>query len=141
MKDAGKTEEETVTLYRPTGSDELELVRQSGYAKWPPRLPGQAIFYPVTNEEYAKEIATRWNAKDGKAGYVTRFRVRRSFLERYEIHQVGASYHTEYWIPTVDLEELNRNIVGKIEVIGEYRSPSTRPWRYDRQARQENRKG
>jgi hypothetical protein len=59
----GILSKETVTLYRPTGADELELVRQSGFAKWPPRLPGHLIFYPVTNEEYAKEIATRWNAR------------------------------------------------------------------------------
>jgi hypothetical protein len=101
--------EETVTLYRPTGPDELELVRQSGYTKWPPRLPGQPIFYPVTNENYAKEIATRWNARDGKTGYVTRFEVRKSFMNKYEIHQVGASHHTEWWVPAADLEELNRN--------------------------------
>ena len=66
--------EETVTLYRPTGPDELEFVRQSGYTKWPPRLLEQPIFYPVTNEEYAKEIATRWNARDGKIGYETEWK-------------------------------------------------------------------
>ena len=112
---------ETITLYRPTGPDEVELVRQSGYAKWPPRLPGQPIFYPMRNEEYAREIATRWNVRDGKTGYVTRFEVRKSFMNQYEIHQVGASHHTEWWIPAEDLEELNKNIVGKIEVIGEHR--------------------
>jgi hypothetical protein len=118
--------EETVTLYRPTGPDELELVRQSGCTKWPPRLPGQPIFYPVTNEKYAKEFATRWNARDGKSGYVTRFEVRKSFMNKYEIHRVGASCHTEWWIPAEDLEELNRNIVGKIDVIGEYRALKVR---------------
>ena len=29
--------------------------------------------------------------------------------------------HEEYWIPAKDLEEFNRNIVGKIEVIAEFR--------------------
>lgn len=118
--------EETVTLYRPTGPNELELVRQSRYTKWPPRLPGQLIFYPVTNEEYAKEIATRWNARDGKPGYVTRFEVRKSFMNKYETHQVGATHHTEWWVLAEDLEELNRNIVGKIKVIGEYRGLKVR---------------
>jgi hypothetical protein len=50
-------EEETITLYRPTGMRELELVRESGYRAWPPRLPEQPIFYPVLNEEYATQIA------------------------------------------------------------------------------------
>jgi hypothetical protein len=31
------------------------------------------------------------------------------------------SVQTEWWIPAEDLEELNENIVGLIEVIGEYR--------------------
>ncbi|MBE9205714.1 hypothetical protein IQ244_04145 [Nostoc sp. LEGE 06077] len=113
--------EETVTLYRPTGPKELELVKQSGYTKWPPRLPEQPIFYPVTNEQYAKEIATKWNIRDSGVGYVTRFKVKQEFMNKYEVHQVGASYHTEWWIPAEELEQLNENIVGQIEVIGEYR--------------------
>jgi hypothetical protein len=49
--------EETVTLFRPTGPKELALVAASGFRRCPPRLPGQPIFYPVTNEEYAVQIA------------------------------------------------------------------------------------
>lgn len=112
---------ETITLYRPTGPNELKLVEESGYTKWPARLPEQPIFYPVTNEEYAKEIAIKWNIKDSKVGYVTRFRVRKDFMDKYEIQQVGGKNHTEWWIPADDLDDLNRNIVGLIEVIGEYK--------------------
>lgn len=112
---------ETITLYRPTGPKELELVKESGYKKWPPRLPEQPIFYPVTNEEYAIEITTKWNIKDSGIGYVTRFEVNKEFMDRYEIKCVGASHHTEWWIPAEELEKLNENIVGLIEVIGEYR--------------------
>jgi hypothetical protein len=42
-------ESETVTLWRPTGPEELALVKASGWREWPPRLPGQPIFYPVVN--------------------------------------------------------------------------------------------
>jgi hypothetical protein len=111
---------ETVTLFRPAGPKELELVRQSGFKKWPPRLPEQSIFYPVTNEHYATEITTKWNVPDSGIGYVTRFEVRKEFMDRYETHRVGASHHMEWWIPAEDLEELNSNIVGVIEVIGEF---------------------
>ena len=48
---------DTVTMDRLTGLEELQLVGESGFKKWPPRLPEQPIFYPVTNEEYAKEFA------------------------------------------------------------------------------------
>ena len=31
-------DEEVVTLWRPTGTRELELIAQSGWREWPPRL-------------------------------------------------------------------------------------------------------
>ena len=113
--------EATTTLYRPTGPNELELVKESGFKRWPPRLPGQPIFYPVTNEKYAIEIATRWNIKDSGVGYVTKFEVKTEFMVRYKVEQVGAAHHTEWWVPDAELPELNDNIVGLIEVIGEYK--------------------
>lgn len=42
-------------------------------------------------------------------------------MDRYPIQKVGGASATEWWIPAADLEEFNKNIVGKIEVIGEYR--------------------
>ena len=113
---------EAIEMYRPVGEAELALVEKSDYSLWPPRLPEQPIFYPVTNERYAAEIAERWNARDGKKGFVTRFRVRKRFVDRYEVHQVGASHHTEWWIPAEDLDELNANIIGKIEIMQEFDS-------------------
>ena len=92
-------ETETVTLWRPTGPEELALVEASGWREWPPRLPGQPIFYPVLNEQYATMIARDWNVRQSGAGYVTRFQVRRSFLDRYEVRQVGGRTILEYWIP------------------------------------------
>lgn len=107
----------TVTLYRPTGPQELALVEASGFKRWPPRLPEQPIFYPVTNEQYAIEIARNWNVPASGQGFVTRFEVQRSFMAAYAIHTVGASHHTEWWIPAEELEALNDHIVGLIEVI------------------------
>lgn len=118
--------EETITMYRPVGLKELELVKKSGYKKWPPRLPEQPIFYPVTNRNYAKEI-TKWNCKDYGLGYVTRFKVKKEFANKYEIHQVGSTEHTEWWIPSEDLDELNTNIVGLIEVIEEIKYENNLP--------------
>jgi hypothetical protein len=65
------------------------LVEASGWRRWPPPLPQQPIFYPVLNEEYATMIARDWNVKHSGAGYVTRFEVRRDFLDGYQVHQVG----------------------------------------------------
>ncbi|SPE51055.1 ADP-ribosylation/crystallin J1 [Verrucomicrobia bacterium] len=111
---------EITILYRPVGPKELDLIAASGYREFPARLPEQPIFYPVLNEDYARQIAREWNVPASGSGYVTRFAVRKEFLARYAERQVGASIHREVWIPAQDLAELNRNIVGLIELIAEY---------------------
>ena len=107
-------------LYRPVGQSELDLIAESGYRAFPPRLPGQPIFYPVLNEAYAAEIAERWNVHDkasGYKGYVTRFEIADAFIGRYTVQTVGAVYHREYWIPAEELHAFNQHILGEIEVI------------------------
>ena len=115
--------DQTIVLFRPVGQQELDLIRELNFAAFPPRLPEQPIFYPVLNEEYARQIARDWNAKinEPRVGYVTRFAVRSEFLENYEVQTVGGSTHQEYWIPAEDLAAFNMNIVGLIEVVAEYR--------------------
>jgi hypothetical protein len=113
----------TTVLYRPVGRAELDLIRQSGFREFPPRSPGQPIFYPVLTREYAEQMARDWNAKDkavGFAGYVTRFRVDSAFLSAFTPHHVGSTIHREYWIPAEKLADFNRHIRGRIEVIAEY---------------------
>ncbi|HEY6302039.1 MAG TPA: hypothetical protein VIX14_03135 [Terriglobales bacterium] len=73
-------------LYRPVGKAELNLIQESGYTRFPPRLPHQPIFYPVLSEEYGREIAQKWNIKDeksGYAGYVTKFCVKAKFIQQF----------------------------------------------------------
>lgn len=110
----------TKTLYRPVGPKELALIEASGWKKFPPRLPEQPIFYPVTNEEYALQIARDWNASHDGGGYVTRFEIDADFVQRYPIHTVGSSIHQELWVPADELSEFNRHIVGAIEVIASF---------------------
>jgi hypothetical protein len=75
-----------------------------------------------TRSTRARSLAT--GTPRSGVGYVTRFGVRRDFVERYEIQQVGGRTILEYWIPAEDLEVFNDNIVGVIEVIAEYRPES-----------------
>ena len=74
----------------------------------------------MLNEDYATRIARDWNVKASGVGYVTRFRVRKSFLDHYEVQQVGGQTILEYWIPAEDLEEMNDNIVGTIEEVATF---------------------
>jgi hypothetical protein len=113
---------DTVTLFRPVGPEELELIKQSRFRAFPPRLPHQPIFYPVITEEYAIKIARDWNVQSSGEGYVTKFEIRRTFISRYEIQNAGGERYQEYWIPAAELEEFNLNIVGLIEVVRRYSS-------------------
>lgn len=107
---------EIVTLFRPVGPKELELIRQSGWKRFPPRLPDQPIFYPVMNEAYAIQIAREWNVPASGSGFVTKFAVQKDYVSRFEVQNVGATMHDELWVPAEELEEFNDHIVGLIEV-------------------------
>lgn len=114
------TSQATVTLYRPVGPEELDLIRQADFRAFPPRLPEQPIFYPVLSETYAAKIARDWNVKASGAGYVTRFAVLTTFLAAYPVHEAGGRAHLEYWIPAEELPAFNQAIVGKIEIVAEF---------------------
>ena len=109
-------------LYRPVGTKELELIRESGYTKYPPRLPEQPIFYPVLNEKYAAEIASQWNVKynDDHKGYVTKFEIDDEYFLQFEVHVVGKEYHQELWVLAEELDIFNQHIIGKIQMIKEF---------------------
>ena len=108
-------------LYRPVGIDELKLIADADYRAFPPRLPEQPIFYPVLNFEYAEQIARDWNTKAaGYAGFVTRFEVTDAYAGQFPVQVVGGSQHEELWVPADMLDEFNRHIVGRIEVVASY---------------------
>lgn len=105
------------TLWRPVGPNELRLIEEADMRAFPPRLPEQPIFYPVTTEEYAVKIARDWNVPASGSGFVTRFEVGTAFLDNYDIQDAGGKAHQEYWIPAEDLDAFNAAIVGRIEVV------------------------
>ena len=107
---------ETVTLWRPVGPEELALIRGLGMRGFPPRLPDQPIFYPVISEDYAAKIARDWNRPRSGSGFVTKFKVRKDYLDGYPVREAGGRAHLEYWIPAEDMDRFNAAIVGTIEV-------------------------
>lgn len=114
--------ENHVTLYRPVGTAELELIEKSGWKEFPPRLPDQPIFYPVTNQTYAEMIARDWNVKynDDNKGYVTKFLVDAVVANSYEKKIVGGRECEELWVPAEELPAFNDAIIGEIEVVSRF---------------------
>lgn len=119
--------DEKVILWRPVGPKELALIEAAQMRAFPPRLPEQPIFYPALTENYAVKIARDWNVPASGAGFVTRFEVRKDFLDRYDVQEAGGRAHREYWIPAEDLEAFNAAIVGRIEIVREFRREETAP--------------
>ena len=112
-----------VTLYRPVGQKELDLIKDSGNKRFPPRLEWQPIFYPVMNQAYAEQIALEWNTNDefsGYAGYVTAFDLPDNYLQQFPVQNVGGEIHNELWVPSEQLDEFNNNIVGEIRVVNSF---------------------
>lgn len=110
----------TIKLYRPVGLKELELIMDSGWKKYPPRLSWQPIFYPVLNQAYAAQIAAEWNTRDefsGNCGIVTVFDLLETHFLKYPIQNVGGEIHNELWVPAEELEEFNQNIEGEIRIV------------------------
>ncbi|QDE86161.1 hypothetical protein [Myxococcus xanthus] len=107
----------TLTLYRPVGLKEAELILDSGCSAFPPRLPDQPIFYPVMSAEYARQIARDWNTPDagsGHAGFVTAFDVGTDYVSRFPVRTAGNSLHQELWVPAEELATFNQNIHGPV---------------------------
>ncbi|MCD9016601.1 hypothetical protein [Parachryseolinea silvisoli] len=112
-----------VTLYRPVGGNELMRIIETGMAAFPPRLYWQPIFYPVLNEQYACEIAERWNMRDAdgdSAGFVTAFEIPVSYFKQFEVQTVGLAHHQELWVPAEELTVWNSHILSSIRVTKSY---------------------
>lgn len=108
-------------LFRPVGLEELRAIFEARMRAFPPRLPDEPIFSPVTNEGYATEIARDWNTKAGtKAGFVTRFSLDDAYASKFDRRIVGAKEHEELWVPAEELAALNAHIGGVIEIIGAF---------------------
>lgn len=105
-------------LWRPVGLAELAEIYVSGMKAFPPRLPGQDIFYPVLNRGYADQIARDWNATTTPfAGYVVAFQLPDDYANSFSRHVVGGPEHQELWVPASQMQELNGRIEGEMQLV------------------------
>ena len=74
----------------------------------------------MLSEAYAVKIARDWNVPASGKGYVTRFLVAKTFLDRYRVQEAGGKDHREYWIPAEDLRAFNEAIIGEIAIVAEF---------------------
>ena len=106
----------------------MHLIDGIGMKAFPPRPPEQPSFYPVTTENYAVKIARDWNVQASGGGFVTRFEVRRGYLDGFAVQNAGGSAHQDCWIPAKDTDAFNAAIVGTIEAMREFHGTTVREW-------------
>jgi hypothetical protein len=120
MPETEISELDAVTVWRPVGPLELELIKKANMRAFPPRLPDQPIFYAVLSEEYAVKIARDWNVPASGSGFVTRFQVRRSFLDNYSVQKARRLGSPGILDPCGRYGSFNQAIVGEISVDAEF---------------------
>ena len=69
-----------------------------------------------------KELLSAFNAGQVRYLIVGGYAVSFHAQPRATKERVGGSLHTEPWVPAEELEEFNRHIVGKIEIVAEFRA-------------------
>jgi hypothetical protein len=112
-------------LFRPVGLEELRLIAERGFRSFPPRLPDQPIFYPVTSLEYARQIAADWNTKTAPfVGFVTAFHIDDAVASQYPIQTAGSHTHQELWVPANELDSFNAAILRPIRVLEAHVGPA-----------------
>jgi hypothetical protein len=87
-----------MTLYRPVGRKEMDLIAATGFAAFPPRLDWQTIFYPVVTEAHAPFNAHVVGAIVVVAAIGSRFRSRPELVGcRFEVR---AATQRQLLLPT-----------------------------------------
>lgn len=104
-------------LWRLVGPEKTEPIRRAEIRSFPPRLPEQPIFYPITTEAHAVKIVRDWNVLDSGSGFIARFTLRTGFLSDYPVQMAGGREHSEYWIPAENLDALNGHMIGPVDVV------------------------
>ncbi len=108
---------ESVTLYKSLSPLQLAELINLDWKAFPAVDPEQKIFAPKLHREYAEMLARQLEMASYQAGYVVMFRLQRQFVEQFSVETVAYIQHREYRIPIAALGDLNRALVGKIELV------------------------
>ena len=95
----------TVTLWGPVGQAELDLIEQTRWTRFAPRLPDSRSSRPVLNEEYATKVARDGNTKGAaRATSATccASRSKPTMSAGFEPQRVDGAGIDELWVPVAE---------------------------------------
>lgn len=111
------------TLYVALTPGQLAELVKTEWRDLSPAFADQRHLYLKLTRDYAELIARHWHAAQYGAGYVARLRVRRSSLQRFPLQSIAYDAHREYRVPVTELPALNRQIVGRIQIVAAFAPP------------------
>jgi len=115
--------DKTHILYRAIGLSEMLQILEEEPHQLPETFAYSATICLMLSESHAHKIAQDYKSHDtntGYAGFVIRFHVDATYLNQLETNTITDSGETFLQIPTEQLSELNRHIVGNIEMVAAY---------------------
>ncbi|RDH45504.1 hypothetical protein [Zooshikella ganghwensis] len=112
----------TTTLYRPIGPEQLAHLKQRDFAAFPGEEMQQKFFYPLLHESFARRLALEWYLPQFGAAHIVSFDINSHYLEQFEVKRIGGPEHTEYRIPVTQIDRLNKQLLGKIQLLSSYQA-------------------
>ena len=108
-------------LYRPVGPQELDLIREANWSRFPPRLPETAHFLPGVERGVRETDRARLERKGKRSRICDEVRSIWQLPERIRRPRGWRFSACGILDPAEQLDEFNQNILGKIEVVAEFR--------------------
>ncbi len=116
-------------LYRPVSEAEFKEVEALKFSGFPRCEKTRPLFTALLSESGALDIAKRMKITpdQGSSVYLLRFLAEDSFIRQFPVQNADEPERQALWLNAEELDILNQHLIGKISVVGEFRSdPASR---------------
>ncbi|TXS96209.1 hypothetical protein FV139_01510 [Parahaliea maris] len=111
----------TVAVYQTLSPSQLAALQGAAWRRIVPGQGGEYFCQLKLQQRYAEMIARQWAVPACGAGYVVRLILPQQVLAHYDLTTVAYDEHLEYQVPTCELAELSRHLVGQVELVSVFR--------------------
>ncbi|GAB3288728.1 hypothetical protein [Parahaliea aestuarii] len=111
----------TLAVYQTLVPPQLAALKGAAWRRIVPGQGGEYFCQLKLQQRYAEMIARQWAVPACGAGYVVRLILPLRALANYDLGSVAYDEHLEYQVPTCELPQLSRSLVGQVELVSVFR--------------------
>ena len=111
---------DTLAVYQAIGPQQLATLICADWRHIEPAWGGVRFTYLKQQQRYAEMIARQWEVPLHGAGYVVRIVLPEDALRQYDLETVAYEEHLEYRVPTSELADLSRELVGAVQPVAAF---------------------